>query len=226
MFSIPIMSILITDETNICIVEFNYYAENYTVETNFSHVISAERYTDAASWIVQLSSDSPDINITLDPNLVTMNTQTPTSSLKVSMKTNTLNNMLTPTLSASKVYTKTETSINTLASLSASKVITTSAASSCESTLQQLGIYIGAALFALFLLTLIICIVAISFCCVFHKRKVLQVDVDSYPMHPNTYINDSYSDMHHYRKGSLPSLPDNEIYAKIEEEYVEMKGFK
>ena len=28
--------------------------------------------TDAASWIVQLSSDSPDINVTLDPDHVTM----------------------------------------------------------------------------------------------------------------------------------------------------------
>ena len=216
---------MITDEINICIVEFNYYAENYTIETNFSHVISAERYTDTASWIVQLSSDSPDINIILDPNQVYMNTQTPTSSLKVSMKTNTLNNMLTPTLSASKVYTKTETSINTLASLSASNLITTSDSSSCESTLQQLGIYTGAALFALFLLTLIICIVAISFCCVYRKRKVLQVDVDSYPMDLNTYSTESYSEIV-YRKGSFPNLRDNEIYANIEEEYVNMKSCK
>ena len=198
--------ILITDETNICIVEFNYYVEKYTLETNFSHLISAKSHTEAASWIVQLSSDSPDINIILDPNQVYINTQTSTGSTLSASK---LNNTLTPTLSVSKV-------------------ITTSASSSCESTLQQLGIYIGAALFALFLLTLIICVVAISLCCVCRKRRVLQVDVDSYPMHPNTYINDSYSDMHHYRKGSLPSLPDNEIYAKIdiEEEYVDMKGFK
>ena len=179
---------MITDETNICIVEFNYYAENYTIETNFSHVISAESYTEAASWIAQLSTDSPDINIILDPDQVYTNTQTSTSS-----------------------------------TLSASKVITISASSSCEPTLQQLGIYIGAALFALFLLTLIICIVAISFCCVHHKRRELKVDVDA--MHPNTYTSDSYSDMHHYHKGSLPSLPDNEIYAKIEEEYEDMTGF-
>ena len=201
---------MITDETNICIVEFNYYVQNYTLETNFSLVISAESHTEAASWIVQLSSDSPDINIILDPNQVYMNTQAPTSSiLSASMSTGTSYNTLTPTLSSSKI-------------------ITTLAPSPCESTLQQLGIYIGAALFALFLLTLIICVVAISLCCVCRKRRVLQVDVDSYPMHPNTYINDSYSDMHHYRKGSLPSLPDNEIYAKIdiEEEYVDMRGFK
>ena len=204
------INILITDEINICIFEFNYYAENYTIETNFSHLISAKSHTEAASWIVQLSSDSPDINIILDPNQISMNTQAPTSS----------------TLSSSKVSMKTKASNNTLTStLSASKVITTSAASSCESTLQHLGIYIGAALFALFLLTLIICIVAISFCCVYRKRKVLQVDVDSYPMNANTSINDSSSDMHHYRKGSLPSLPDNEIYAKIEEEYVDIRGF-
>ena len=151
-----------TDETNICIVEFNYYIENYTIETTFSHVISAESYT--ASWIIQLSSNSSDINIILDPDQVYMNTQTSTSS-----------------------------------TLSASKVITTS---SCESTLQQLGIYIGAALFALFLLTLTICIVA---------RE---------PLHPNTYTSDSYSSMHQYPKGSLPSLPDNEIYAEIEDEYI------
>ena len=134
------------------------------------------------------------------------------------MKTETLNNMLTPTLSASKVYTKTETSVNTLASLSASSLITTSASSSCEPTLQQLGIYIGAALFALFLLALIICIVAISFYCVYRKRKALQVDVDSYPMDRNTYSTESYSEIV-YRKGSFPNLQDNEIYANIEEEY-------
>ena len=168
MFSILMINILITDEINICIVEFNYYIEKYTLETNFSRVISADSYTEAASWIVQLSSDSPDINIILDPNQVYMNTQTPTSS--------------------------------------------TSASSSCESTLQQLGIYIGAALFALFLLTLIICIVAISFCCVYRKRKALQVDVDSYPLHPtNIYENEAYSDVHQNRKGPLQSLPDNEI---------------
>ena len=40
------------------------------MKTNFSHIISAESHTDAASWIVQLSSDSPDINITLDPDQV------------------------------------------------------------------------------------------------------------------------------------------------------------
>ena len=131
------MSILITDETNICIAEFNYYAQNYTIETNFSHVISADSYTEAASWIVQLSSDSPDINIILDPDQVYINTQTPTSSSKVTMKTETLNNMLT--LSASKVYTKTETSINTLASLSASSLITTSASSSCEFNFTTVG---------------------------------------------------------------------------------------
>ena len=163
---------MITDETNICIVEFNYYIENYTIETTFSHVISAESYT--ASWIIQLSSDSSDINIILDPDQVYMNTQTSTSS-----------------------------------TLSASKVITTS---SCESTLQQLGIYIGAALFALFLLTITICIVAISFCCVHCKHRE--------PLHPNTYTSDSYSSMHQYPKGSLPSLPDNEIYAEIEDEYI------
>ena len=61
------INILIIDEINICIVEFNYYIENHTLETNFSHVISAESHTEAASWIVQLSSDSPDINILLDP---------------------------------------------------------------------------------------------------------------------------------------------------------------
>ena len=206
------MSILITDETNICIVEFNYYAQNYTIETNVSHAISAESYTEAASWIVQLSSDSPDINIILDPNQVYMNTETSTSS----------------TLSTSKASMSTETSYNMLTfTASASKVITISASSSCEPTLQQLGIYIGAALFALFLVTLIICIVAISFCCVYRKRKVLQVDVDSYPLHPfNTYTNESYSDIHQYRKGPLPSLPDNEIYAKIEEEYMDMEACK
>ena len=221
------MTILITDETNICIVEFNYYAQNYTIETNFSHVISADSYTEATSWIVQLSSDSPDINIILDPNQVYMNIQTPTSSTSSSSKDT--ETSTSSALSTSKASMNTGTSYNMLTStLSASKVITTSVSSSCESTLQQLGIYTGAALFALFLLTLIICIVAISLCCVHRKRRVLQVDVDSYPMHPNTYINDSYSDMHHYRKGSLPSLPDNEIYAKIdiEEEYVDMKGFK
>ena len=76
MFSILMINILITDEINICIFEFNYYAENYTLETNFSHVISAESHTEAASWIVQLSSDSPDINIMLDPYQVYMNIQT------------------------------------------------------------------------------------------------------------------------------------------------------
>ena len=64
--------ILITDEINICIVEFNYYAENYTLETNFSHIISSESHTEAASWIVRLSSDSPDINLVLDPNQISM----------------------------------------------------------------------------------------------------------------------------------------------------------
>ena len=206
------MSILITDKTNICIVEFNYYAQNYTIETNVFHVISADSYTEAASWIVQLSSDSPDINIILDPNQVYMNIQIPNSS----------------TLSSSRVFMNTETSYNMLTfTASSSKVITILASSSCEPTLQQLGIYIGAVLFALFLLTLIICIVAISFCCVYRKRKVLQVDVDSYPLHPiNTYTNESYSDIHQYRKGPLPSLPDNEIYAKIEEEYMDMEACK
>ena len=224
------MSILITDEINICIVEFNYYAQNYTIETNFSHAISAESYTEAASWIVQLSSDSPDINIILDPNQVYMNIQIPTSStLSSSMNTET---STSSTLSTSKASMSTETSYNMLTftftpTLSASKVITISTSSSCGSTLQQLGIYIGAALFALFLLTLIICIVAISFCCVYRKRKVLQVDVDSYPLHPiNTYTNEPYSDIHQYRKGPLPSLPDNEIYAKIEEEYMDMEACK
>ena len=170
-----------------------------------------------------------------------MNTQTPTSfTLSSSKDTETSTRSALSTskdtetstssaLSTSKASMSTGTAYNALtSSLSASIVITTSASSSCEPTLQQLGIYIGAALFALFLLTLIICIVAISLCCVYRKRRVLQVDVDSYPMHPNTYINDSYCEMHHYRKGSLPSLPDNEIYAKIdiEEEYVDMKGFK
>ena len=42
------------------------------MKTNFSHIISAENHTEAESWIVQLSSDSPDINITLDPDHVTM----------------------------------------------------------------------------------------------------------------------------------------------------------
>ena len=206
------MSILITDKTNICIVEFNYYAQNYTIETNVFHAISDESYTEAASWIVQLSSDSPDINIILDPNQVYMNIQIPNSS----------------TLSSSRVFMNTETSYNMLTfTASSSKVITILASSSCEPTLQQLGIYIGAALFALFLLTLIICIVVISFCCVYRKRKVLQVDVDSYPLHPiNTYTNESYSDIHQYRKGPLPSLPDNEIYAKIEEEYMDMEACK
>ena len=172
MFSILMINILITDEINICIFVFSYYAEKYTLETNFSHVISADSYTEAASWIVQLSSDSPDINIILDPNQVYMNTQTSTSL---------------------------------------SVVITTSNSSSCEPTLQQLGIYIGAALFALFLLTLTICVVAISFCCVYHKHKVLQDDVDSCPLHPtNTYINEAYSDVHQNCEGPLQSLPDNE----------------
>ena len=165
------ITILIIDEINICIVEFNHYIEKYTLETNFSHVISADSYTEAASWIVQLSSDSPDINIILDPNQVYMNTQTPTSS--------------------------------------------SSASSSCEPTSQQLGIYTGAALFALFalfLLALIICVVAISFCCVYRKRKVLEVDADSYPLHPtNTYKNKAYSDVHQYHEGPLQSLPDNEV---------------
>ena len=182
------ITILIIDEINICIVKFNHYIKKYTLETNFSHVISAESHTEAASWIVQLSSDSPDINIILDPSQVYMNTQTPTSS-----------------------------------TLSSSKVITTSASSSCESTLQQLGIYIGAALFALFLLTIIICIVAISCCCVYRKHKALLVDVDSYPMHPvNTYKNASYLNV----AAPLPSLPDNEIYAMIEEEYEDIEGCK
>ena len=191
MFSILMINILITDEINICIFVFSYYAENYTLKTNFSHVISADSYTEAASWIVQLSSDSPDINIILDPNQVYMNTQTPTSkTLSVSK----VNNILTPTLSASIV-------------------ITTSASSSCEPTSQPLGIYIGAALFALFLVILLICtfIVAISFCYVYRKRKVLQDDVDSYPLRPtNTYTNEAYSDVHQNREGPLQSLPDNE----------------
>ena len=187
MFSILMINILITDEINICIFVFSYYAEKYTLETNFSHVISADSYTEAASWIVQLSSDSPDINIILDPNQVYMNIQTPTSSTLSASK---VNNILTPTLSAS---------------------ITTSNSSSCEPTLQQLGIYIGAALFALFLLTLTICVVAISFCCVYHKHKVLQDDVDSCPSHPtNTYINEAYSDVHQNCDCPLQSLPDNE----------------
>ena len=121
--------ILFIDEINICVVEFNYYIEKYTLETNFFHVISADSYTEAASWIVQLSSDSPDINIILDPNQVYMNIQTQTSS----------------TLSTSK-----DTETSTSSTLSASKVITTSASSSSESTLQQLGIYIGAVLFHYF----------------------------------------------------------------------------
>ena len=191
------INILIIDEINICIVEFNYYIENHTLETNFSHVISAESHTEAASWIVQLSSDSPDINILLDPNQVYMNIQTPTSS----------------TLSTSKASMSTGTSYNMLTfTASLSKVITISASSSCESTLQQLGIYTGAALFALCLLTLIICIVAISLCCVYRKRKALQVDVDSYPLQPiNTYKNEAYSDIHQNSESSLQSLPDNEI---------------
>ena len=220
------INILIIDEINICIVEFNYYIEKYTLETNFSHVISAENHTEAASWIVQLSSDSPDINIILDPNQVYMNIQTPTSSTlsssQVSMNTETSTSSTlsssqvsmntetstSSTLSTSKASMSTGTSYNMLTfTASASKVITISASSSCESTLQQLGIYTGAALFALFLLTLIICIVAISFCCVYRKRKALQVDVDSYPLHPiNTYENEAYSDV-----CPLHSLPDNEI---------------
>ena len=62
--------ILIKDEIDICIVKFNYYAENYTLETNVSHVISSESHTEAASWIVRLSSDSPDINLVLHPNQI------------------------------------------------------------------------------------------------------------------------------------------------------------
>ena len=222
MFPLLMIIILITDETNICIVEFNYYAKNYTLETYFSHVISAESHTEAASWIVQLSSDSPDINIILDPNQVYMNTQTPTSSTLSSSKDTETSTC--STLSTSKASMSTRTSYNTLTStLSASKVITTSASSSCESTLQQLGIYIGAALFALFLLTIIICIVAISCCCVYRKHKALQVDVDSYPMHPvNTYKNAFYLNV----AAPLPSLPDNEIYAMIEEEYEDIEGCK
>ena len=190
-------NILIIDEINICIVEFNHYIEKYTLETNFFRVISTDSYTEATSWIVQLSSDSPDINIILDPNQVYINKQTPTSS----------------TLSASKASMSTETLYNMFTfTASASKVITTSASSSSESTLQQLGIYIGAVLFALLLLALTICVVAISFCCVYRKRKVLQVDVDSYPLHPtNTYKNEAYSDVHQNREGSLQSLPDNKI---------------
>ena len=61
-----------TDKVQVCVVEFNYYAEEYTIKTNFSHIISAESHTDVASWIVQLSSDSPDINIILDPDHVTV----------------------------------------------------------------------------------------------------------------------------------------------------------
>ena len=210
------INILIIDEINICIVEFNYYIEKYTLETNFSHVISAENHTEAASWIVQLSSDSPDINIILDPNQVYMNIQTPTSSTlsssQVSMNTET---STSSTLSTSKASMSTGTSYNMLTSTaSASKVITISASSSCESTLQLLGIYTGAALFALFLVTLIMCtcIIAISFCCVYRKRKVLQVDVNSYPLHPiNTYKNEAYSDIHQNCEGPLQSLPDNEI---------------
>ena len=62
--------ILFIDEVPVCTVEFNYYAENYTIETNVSHIISAESHTEAASWIVQLSSDSPDIIILLEPDQV------------------------------------------------------------------------------------------------------------------------------------------------------------
>ena len=41
---------------------------------NVSH-ITAESHTDAASWIAQLSSDSTDINVTLDPDHVTMRSE-------------------------------------------------------------------------------------------------------------------------------------------------------
>ena len=52
------------------------------MKTNFSHIIYAGSHTDAASWIVQLSSDSPDINITLDPDQVYMKTEDEQSSVQ------------------------------------------------------------------------------------------------------------------------------------------------
>ena len=45
------------------------------MKTNFSHIISVENHTEAASWIVQLSSDSPDINFMFDPDEVYMKTE-------------------------------------------------------------------------------------------------------------------------------------------------------
>ena len=54
------------------------------MKTNFSHIISAESHTDAASWIVQLSSDSPDVNITLDPDKVHMKPEDEPSSVQLS----------------------------------------------------------------------------------------------------------------------------------------------
>ena len=53
------------------------------MKTNFSHIIYAERHTEAASWIVQLSPDSPDINITLDPDHVYMKTEDEQSSVQL-----------------------------------------------------------------------------------------------------------------------------------------------
>ena len=77
-------NILFIDEVPVCTVEFNYYAENYTIETNFSHIISAESHTEAASWIVKLSSDSPDIIILLYPDQVHMKPGDEPSSAQLS----------------------------------------------------------------------------------------------------------------------------------------------
>ena len=75
---------LYIDEVPVCTVEFNYYAKEYGIKTNFSHIISAESHTEAASWIVQLSSDSPDIIIILDPDQVHMKPGDKPSSVQLS----------------------------------------------------------------------------------------------------------------------------------------------
>ena len=57
------------------------------MKTNFSHIISAESHTNAASWIVQLSSDSPDIIILLYPDQVHMKPEDEPSSDQLSSLT-------------------------------------------------------------------------------------------------------------------------------------------